>query len=34
MNTSSFALSLIVILLAVLIIKDSFVVGMARVKVK
>jgi len=34
MNPSLFALSLIVILLAVLIIKDSFVVGMARVKVK
>jgi hypothetical protein len=34
MNTALFTLSLIVVLLVVLIIKDSFVVGMAKVKVK
>jgi hypothetical protein len=34
MNTQLFTLSLIVILLVVLIIKDLFAVGMAGVKVK
>lgn len=34
MNPSVFTLSLIVVLIAVLIIKDLFVVGMATVKVK
>jgi hypothetical protein len=33
MNTLPFSLSLIVVLLVVLIIKDSFAVGMAQVKV-
>jgi hypothetical protein len=34
MNSSIFALSLIVVLIVVLIIKDLLVVGMATVKVK
>jgi hypothetical protein len=34
MNTFFFSLSLIVVLLVVLIIKDLFAVGMAKVKVK
>ena len=34
MNTSLFSLSIIIVVLAVLIIKDQFSVGMATVKVK